>query len=117
MTRNRWIANLAVVGLTVSLTFAASLLQPVAPSDATSASSGRWNANLDAATSAIPTPAQPSVIDQNANLLRVRQSNAKVTASAAATANCDGCQGQATTLQVVYFDGRGPKNADNVATA
>ena len=54
---------------------------------------------------------------QAKSLIRARASNTKATAVAAATTDCDGCSGEATTLQIVYFDGSGPVTADNVANA
>jgi hypothetical protein len=117
MTRTRLIANVTAVALTMAMAFTGSLLQPVEASDAHSPGYQQWNANLDAAASAIPTSGQPSATDQEADLLRVRQRSAKSTAVSTATSNCDGCHGEAITVQVIYFDGAGPNAADNIATA
>jgi hypothetical protein len=100
---------------TVALT--GSVVGPVASSDA-SAGRHQWRADLDAASTAIPTAAQPAVQSHAKSLIRARASNTKATAVAAVSStNCAGCTGDATTLQVVYFDGSGPVLADNVANA
>lgn len=117
MTRTRLIANVSAIALTMAMAFTGSLLQPVEASDAQSPGYRQWNANLDAAASAIPTPAQTTVTDQAADLLRAPQRGVKATSVATATSNCDSCHGEATTVQVIYFDGTGSNTADNVATA
>jgi hypothetical protein len=107
--------------ITVLVTAATVLLTSsfVGPVDSTEASAGGfpWRSDLDAASTAIPTAAQPTVQAQARSLLHVWSNNAKATAVAAVSTTCDGCDGQATTLQVVYFDGRGPVAADNLSNA
>ncbi|TXN32331.1 hypothetical protein [Lacisediminihabitans profunda] len=72
---------------------------------------------FDTASSAIPTAAQPTAADRVDATAHAGRNAPKSVASAVATSNCDGCQGTATTFQVVYFDGSGPALADNTATA
>jgi Fe-S cluster biogenesis protein NfuA len=72
---------------------------------------------LETASAAIPTAANPVVMDSTQRADRITASNAKAVASSAATSNCDGCDAQSTTLQVVYFDGSNGATADNTATA
>jgi hypothetical protein len=115
MTRTRMIAYLTVIALVATVAFTATLIRPVQASDASPGA--HWHNDLDAASSALPTAAQPTVNDQTADLLRTGQGGAKATAVSTASSSCDGCRAQATTLQVVYFDGAGANNADNVASA
>ncbi len=115
--RARRLATLITVLVTAgTLALTGSALGPVASSDA---SPGRylWRADLDAASTAIPTPARPSVDTTTKSLLRAGASNTKATAVAAAASDCVGCTGRAGTLQVLYFDGSGAVSADNVANA
>lgn len=116
MRRRRVITLVTVLATAATLALTGSVVGPVASSDA---SPGRyqWGADLDAASTAIPTAAQSSVQTQAKSLIRARASNTKATAVAAASTNCGGCSGEATTLQIVYFDGSGPVTADNVANA
>ena len=116
MRGRRVITLVTVLATAATLALTGSVVGPVASSDA---SPGRyqWRADLDAASTAIPTAAQSSVQTQAKSLIRARASNTKATAVAAASTDCDGCSGEATTLQIVYFDGSGPVSADNVANA
>jgi hypothetical protein len=116
MTRTRLIAYLTVVALAATVAVTTTFLGPVDASDA-SPGAGQWHNNLDAASSALPTAAQPTVNDQAADLIRTWHNDAKATAVSTASSNCDGCQAKATTFQVVYFDGNDADTADNVATA
>ncbi|MCG2620460.1 hypothetical protein LVY72_00870 [Arthrobacter sp. I2-34] len=77
-----------------------------------------WGRSLDSASSAQPSAARPEVRDTSQDLVHVSGGPAKADALAAASAACDGCSGDATTLQVAYFDGgKGTAAADNVASA
>jgi Fe-S cluster biogenesis protein NfuA len=75
------------------------------------------SSRLETASSAIPTAANPVVADTAQGAARITASPAKAVASSVATSNCDGCDAQSTTLQVVYFDGSTGASADNTATA
>lgn len=116
MRGRRFTTLITVLAAAATVALTGSVVGPVASSDA---SAGRflWRADLDAASTAIPTAAQPTVRSQANSLIRAWSSNTKATAVAVASTNCDGCTGDATTLQVVYFDGFGPVLADNVAHA
>jgi Fe-S cluster biogenesis protein NfuA len=94
---------------------AAAVLPAAAPGQLAlpSADSSR----LETASSAIPTAANPVVSDTAQGAARISASPAKAVASSVATSNCDGCDAQSTTLQVVYFDGSTGASADNTATA
>ncbi|HEY5877775.1 MAG TPA: hypothetical protein VIU11_02620 [Nakamurella sp.] len=117
MRGRRTITLLTVLAAAATLALTGSMVGPVASSDASPGRS-QWRADLDAASTAIPSIAQTSVQTLDQSLIRSRASNSKATAVAVAmTTNCDGCTGEAGTLQVVYFDGRGPVAADNVANA
>lgn len=116
MTRTRLIAYLTVLALATAVAVTATFLGPVDASDA-SPGSGQWHNNLDAASSALPTVTQPTVNDQTADLIRTGNSDGKATAVSTASSSCDGCRANATTFQVVYFDGNEAIKADNVATA
>jgi hypothetical protein len=76
----------------------------------------RHSSTLDTASSAIPSAANPSVTDVAQSTARSRAAGAKAISSSTATSDCDGCAGQATAFQVVYFDGAGAV-ADNTAAA
>ena len=116
MRGRRIFTLVTVLAAAATLALTGSVVGPVASSDA---SPGRyqWRADLDAASTAIPSEAQPSVQSSDRSLIRTWAKNSKATAVAATMTNCDGCSGDATTLQVVYFDGSGPVAADNVANA
>lgn len=115
--RSRRLATLiTVLATAATLALTGSVVGPVTSSDA-SAGRYQWRADLDAASTAIPTKAQPTVASTAKSLLRAGASNTKATAVAAVSTECDGCSGSATTLQVVYFDGAGTVSADNVANA
>jgi len=75
------------------------------------------SSRLETASSAIPTAANPVVTDTAQGAARITASPAKAVASSVATSNCDGCDAQSTSLQVVYFDGSTGASADNTATA
>lgn len=116
MRSRRLVPLITALAAAATLALTGSVVGPVASSDA---SPGRfqWRADLDAASTAIPTEAQPTVQSTTKSLLRAGASNTKATAVAAGSTECDGCSGTATTLQVVYFDGAGTVSADNVANA
>lgn len=77
-----------------------------------------WGRSLDSLSSAQPSAAIPTVKNVSQNFLRTGSSTAKADAGATSSAICDGCNGEATTVQVVYFDGkRGTAAADNTASA
>ena len=73
--------------------------------------------SLDTASSAIPSAANPAVTDVAQATTRSRAAGAKAISSSIATSDCDGCSGQSTAFQVVYFDGSGAALADNTAAA
>lgn len=116
MRSRRLVTLITVLAAAATLALTGSVVGPVDTSDA---SPGRyqWRADLDAASTAIPTQAQPTVQATTKSLLRAGARNTKATAVAAGSTMCDGCSGTATTLQVVYFDGSGTVSADNVANA
>ena len=116
MRRRRVITLVTVLATAATLALTGSVVGPVASSDA---SPGRyqWRADLDAASTAIPTAAQSSVQTQAKSLIRARASNTKATAVAAATTDCDGCWARPPRCRSCYFDGSGPVSADNVANA
>jgi hypothetical protein len=115
--RSRILVTLTtVLAIATTLALTGSVVGPAGTSDA---SPGRyqWRADVDAASTAVPTPAHPTVQSTTKSLLRAGASNTKATAVAAGSTECEGCSGTATTLQVVYFDGSGTVSADNVANA
>ena len=75
--------------------------------------------DLTTMTSAIPTEATPSVHESAQDEVRVTRDTRKAEASAIATSDCDGCDAQSTTFQIVEIRGRGtgPAAADNSAVA
>lgn len=72
---------------------------------------------LDLTSIAIPTSTQPRVHDTAFDLENLRGPRVDVDTSAVATSDCDGCEAVATTLAIVYADGRRSGGFDNVATA
>jgi hypothetical protein len=112
----RLIGGLTAVVVATAVAVASTFVAPVQVSDAASGSRS-WSNDVDAASSALPTDAQPSVDDGVQDVVRIKQSDPKATAVSTASSTCDGCRAAATTFQVVYFDGAGPAKADNVATA
>jgi hypothetical protein len=73
--------------------------------------------SLDTVSSAIPSTANPAVTDVAQSTARSRAAGTKAVSSSIATSDCDGCSGQSTAFQVVYFDGAGAALADNTAAA
>ena len=115
--RSRHLLTLiTVLAAAATLALTGSVAGPVSTADASPGRS-QWRADLDAASAAIPTAAQPTVQTATQSLIRAGTRNTKATAVAAGSTGCDGCSGTATTLQVVYFDGAGTVSADNVANA
>lgn len=79
---------------------------------------GGRGADLDASAAAIPTVSDPDVTDTADVTVRATAPDDKAVAAAVATADCDGCNGRSTVLQVVHFDARrGGAAADNSAAA
>ena len=116
MRSRRLVTLITVLAAAATLALTSSVVGPAGTSDASPGRS-QWRADLDAASTAIPTAARPTVQTATQSLLRAGASNTKATAVAAGSTGCDGCSGTATTLQVVYFDGAGTVSADNVANA
>ena len=75
--------------------------------------------DLTTMTSAIPTEATPSVHESAQDEVRATRDTRKAEASSIATSDCDGCDAQSTTFQIVEIRGRGsgPAAADNSAVA
>ena len=74
--------------------------------------------NIDLLSSAHPGPPNLAVSDTAFDTrVRSHARNVKADASAVATATCDGCAGDATTLQVLLVRRANTTNVDNVATA
>jgi hypothetical protein len=98
---------------------AAALAAAVAVVGLVSASSeaDSQHGRLDLTSIAIPTAVQPQVHDTAFDLEHLRGPRVDVDTSAAATSDCDGCAAVATTLAIVYADGRSGGRFDNVATA
>ncbi len=72
---------------------------------------------LDLTSIAIPTPAQQRVHDTAFDLEHLRGPGGDVDTAAVGTSDCDGCEAVATTLAILYADGRRNGGFDNVATA
>ena len=73
--------------------------------------------NLDLLASAQPTTAQPVVSDAAFDELKTRDWDVKADAAATTSADCDGCIGESTALQIVYASRAGLARLDNSAVA
>ena len=73
--------------------------------------------NLDLLASAQPTTAQPVVSDAAFDELKTRDWDVKSDAAATTSADCDGCIGESTALQIVYASRAGLARLDNSAVA
>ncbi|WP_138442287.1 hypothetical protein [Sinomonas susongensis] len=114
-SRRSWRIPALILSLVATVFLAASV--PASAEGRGPSDDSRASVSLDAASSAIPTVAQPLVTD-SANARSVLQgSGRKAVATAVATSGCGGCSGTATTLQTVSVQPGGAAIADNVATA
>ena len=75
--------------------------------------------DLTTMSSAIPTEATPSVHESAQDEVSATRDTRKAEAASIATSECDGCDAQSTTFQIVEIRGRGsgPAAADNSAVA
>jgi len=73
--------------------------------------------NLDLLASAQPTAAQTVVSDAAFDEVKTRDRDVKADAAATTSANCDGCIGESTALQVVYASRASLARLDNSAVA
>ena len=73
--------------------------------------------NLDLLASAQPTTVQPAVADAAYDELKTRDWDVKADAAATTSAECDGCVGESTALQIVYASRAGVARLDNSAVA
>jgi hypothetical protein len=99
---------------------ALAMLLDLAFNGATSAVTGQQHIggrNMDAASSAQPTAAMPKVTDQSYLIRYSDKPSIKGDAVATSAAGCDGCEGSANTVQVLYLTGTRLARVDNVATA
>jgi hypothetical protein len=78
---------------------------------------GDFSQSLDLTSSAHPSEATPDVIDHAVDVSSTSARNVRAHASALASATCDGCHGDAATLQVLYVDGAADTSVDNAAVA
>lgn len=72
---------------------------------------------LEASSSAVPTPWRPAVRDVEDSTRRTGAREVHASAKAVARTTCDGCQGDAVTLQVVHLFGSRQVTANNLASA
>lgn len=109
-------ARMKRLGLLVVLTLVTTT---VVAASATTAAGHRTprRADVDLISSAQPTPESPADVDEASDFSRVQARLAKADASATSSALCDGCTGDATTLQVLYLKHTREGTFDNVATA
>ena len=73
--------------------------------------------NLDLLASAQPTTDQPVVSDAAFDELRTRDGGVEADAAATTSADCDGCVGESTALQIVYVSRASHARLDNSALA
>ena len=73
--------------------------------------------NLDLLASAQPTTDQPVVSDAAFDDLKTRDGDVKADAAATTSADCDGCVGESTALQIVYASRASNARLDNSAIA
>lgn len=112
--------NPLVKGAVVALVTASLLAGGPTQADRTSDNWDRPSRGreLDAVSSAQPSTADPHVRDTARVFVDTRSRSAKADATATSSATCDGCTGEATTVQVVHVDRRRARAAaDNVASA
>ncbi|MBD8868836.1 hypothetical protein [Nocardioides donggukensis] len=73
--------------------------------------------NLDLTAAAHPTEANPTVLDKASRTKWIGWRPLAVDTSATSSATCDGCRGDAVTLQLVYAHRPGDVALDNAAVA
>ena len=73
--------------------------------------------DLDLLASAQPTTDQPVVSDAAFDDLKTRDGDVKADAAATTSADCDGCVGESTALQIVYASRASNARLDNSAIA
>jgi hypothetical protein len=73
--------------------------------------------NKDLTAAAHPSAVKPDVVDEAFNSSSPLWSAVKADTSAIASANCDGCHGDAVALQVLYVDKARNAEVDNAAVA
>lgn len=105
-------AAAAAVALTLSASSVAQAMPSNDDKDAYLA-----HVDFDAVSAANPSLGQPTVNDQDQQTARTRARDVKAGAVATSSAICDGCQGAATTLQVLTLERATKAVVDNVATA
>jgi Fe-S cluster biogenesis protein NfuA len=104
-------------GLPIALLALVLDLAVTTGTSATTATPHIGGRNLDAASSAQPSPSNQTVTDYAARVRTSDRKNIKGDAVATASATCDGCSGQASTVQILYLSGTGVARVDNVAAA
>jgi hypothetical protein len=112
-----WAGAAGVIALVAGLVVPGALFAQSPHEGVMPPGQARHSDSLDTASSAIPSTANPAVTDIAQSTARSRVAGAKAVSSSVATSNCDGCAGQSTVFQVVYFNGTGAANADNTAAA
>ncbi|MDH2413914.1 hypothetical protein [Nocardioides sp. CER19] len=73
--------------------------------------------NLDLTSSAHPSEARPNHSDQATDISSTWARTVRADTTALASTNCDGCNGDATTLQVLYVNHGRDVSVDNAAVA
>lgn len=107
---NRRMSQMGTVGLLVgALLFVGSSSQAHSSRDR--------KVDLDLTASALPVGADAPVTDDVDDRAGSRHRKVKADTTAIASANCDGCTGDASALQVLYLDRPLATTLDNVATA
>jgi hypothetical protein len=78
-----------------------------------------WSAarNLDLTSSAHPSEAAPATTDDAFDVTSTWRRTVRADTSALASATCDGCRGDSTTLQVLYLRHGKDVSVDNAAVA
>lgn len=99
---------------------AGALALLLGPASANPAPDSAWrhpSGSLDLTTSAHPTEATRSDSDQAMEVSSARSRSVHAHTSALASADCDGCRGNATSLQVLYVHHASNVTVDNAAVA
>jgi hypothetical protein len=102
--------------VSVAVSLAVVLLVGLVPSS--SARYDPWQrADLDLATAAFPTAAQPRVVDHDVKVGGTYGGSPNVDTAAAANVDCDGCVGDALSIQVMNLRQARSPVVDNFAAA
>ncbi|GAB7003842.1 hypothetical protein JCM18899A_13140 [Nocardioides sp. AN3] len=103
--------------LKASVAVAGALLLLLGPAGASGPRPDQSSPRLDLTASAQPSAALPHDADHATQISSTTRRTVRAHATALASATCDGCRGEATTLQILYVGHATRVTVDNAAVA